>query len=132
MGHCHLRQGLRTLRLDRVAHAEVTRKTFERPVGFDASAYLARAMATLPRAIAVETWLETDLETARRELPPSLGVAEAKEGGVLLTGSADELDWYARELMRLPFAFEVRKPDPLRGTLAKQARALAERFAKPA
>src|SRR6185436_19623262 len=108
VGHCHLRQGLRTLRLDRVAHAEVTPKAFERPVEFDASAYLARAMATLPRAIAVETWLDTDIDTAKRELAPTLGVAEAKDGGVLLKGSADELDWYARELMRLPFEFEVR------------------------
>ena len=130
VGHCHLRQGLRTLRLDRVAHAEVMPQAFERPVDFDASAYLSRAMATLPRAIAVETWLETDLDTAKRELSPTLGVPEANDGGVLLKGSADELDWYARELMRLPFAFEVRAPDALRETLVKLARELARRFAK--
>ena len=132
VGHCHLRQGLRTLRLDRVAHAEITVAAFERPEGFDASAYLARAMATLPRAIAVETWLRTDLESARRELPPSLGVVEAKDGGVLLKGSADELEWYARELMRLPFAFEVRSPATLRDTIVKLARGLAERLARSA
>jgi predicted DNA-binding transcriptional regulator YafY len=132
VGHCHLRQGLRTLRLDRVAHAEITAAAFERPEGFDASAYLARAMATLPRAIAVETWLRTDLETARRELPPSLGIVEAKDGGVSLKGSADELEWYARELMRIPFAFEVRSPAALRDTLVKLARGLAERLARSA
>ena len=132
VGHCHLRQGLRTLRLDRVAHAEITPKAFARPADFDASAYLARAMATLPRAIAVETWLRTDIETARRELSPTLGVAEAKDGGVLLKGSADELDWYARELMRLPFEFEVRAPDALRAMLVKLARSLVRRFDKAA
>ena len=46
VGHCHLRSGLRTLRLDRVAHAEPTARAFVRPEGFDPSDYLARAMAT--------------------------------------------------------------------------------------
>lgn len=129
VGYCHLRQGLRTLRLDRVAHAEITQGPFVRPDGFDAVEYLAHAMATLPRAIAVELWLHTDLDTARRELTPALGIPEAGPGGVLLKGSVDELDWYARELMRLPFRFEVRAPASLRETVAKLARALAEQFA---
>jgi predicted DNA-binding transcriptional regulator YafY len=130
VGYCHLRQGLRTLRLDRVAHADITDKPFERPDGFDASEYLTRAMATLPRAIPVELLLHADLETAKRELAPVLGVPEATAAGVVVKGSADELDWYARELMRLPFAFEVRTPAALRTTLARLARELLERFPK--
>ena len=61
IGFCHLRSGLRTLRLDRVAQAQVTTRAFIRPEGFDASEYLTRAMATLPRAIEVEVLLRTDL-----------------------------------------------------------------------
>jgi predicted DNA-binding transcriptional regulator YafY len=129
VGFCHLRAGLRTLRLDRVAHAEITLRAFKRPDGFDASEYLTRAMATLPRAIAVEVLLHTDLATAKRELHPTVGVAEACSGGVLLKGSADELDWYARELMRLPFKFEVRSPVALKQMLAKLATELAAQFA---
>ncbi len=129
VGHCHLRSGLRTLRLDRIAHAAVTVREFQRPDGFDASEYLTRAMATLPRAVQVEVLLHTDLATAKRELHPTAGVAEPCEGGVLLKGSADELDWYARELMRLPFRFEVRTPALLRQTLAKLARELVDQFA---
>ena len=129
VGFCRLRQGLRTLRLDRVAHAEVTDKAFERPEGFDAVEYLSRAMASLPRAVKTEVFLHTDLAAARRECSETLGVPEACDGGVLLKGSADELDWYARELMRLPFPFDVRAPQPLRTTLRKLAYELAERFA---
>src|SRR6202521_4639177 len=33
VGHCHLRMGLRTLRLDRVAHGEVSQREFARPDG---------------------------------------------------------------------------------------------------
>ena len=130
VGHCHLRQGLRTLRLDRVAHAEVSERAFERPDGFDASEYLSRAMATLPRTIATEVFLKTDLASARQELHQSLGVPEASEGGVLLRGSADFLDWYARELMRLPFRFEVRQPKELAAMIAKLAGELVEQFGR--
>lgn len=129
VGFCHLRQGLRTLRLDRVAHAEVTQRAFERPDGFDASEYLSRAMATLPRAIPVEVFLYCDLEAAKREVTPACGIATPEAGGCLLKGSVDELDWYARELMRLPFRFEVRAPEALRRTLGRLAAELVQQHA---
>lgn len=124
VGHCHLRQGLRTLRLDRVAHAEAIAREFLRPEGFDAVEYLNRAMATLPRAIEVEVFLHTDIAGARREVRQAMGECTACGTGVLLRGSADELEWYARELMRLPFEFEIRSPVALRTTLVKLAKKL--------
>jgi predicted DNA-binding transcriptional regulator YafY len=129
VGFCHLRAGLRTLRLDRVARAEVTTQSFLRPEGFDASEYLTRAMASLPRAIAVEVFLHTDLANAKRELHPTAGIPEPVDGGVLLKGSADELDWYAHELMRLPFRFEVRSPVALKQSLARLAAEFTQQFA---
>ncbi len=130
VGHCHLRSGLRTLRLDRVAHGEVTDRPFERPDGFDASAYLTRALATLPRAVPVEVLLLTDLANAKRELFHTLGVPEACEGGVHLAGSADDLEWYARELMRLPFDFKVVAPPALADTVAKLAQNLVDQHGR--
>ena len=129
VGHCRLRNGLRTLRLDRVAHADVVQSPFERPEDFDAPAYLERAMATLPRAIAVEVLLKTDMAAAQRELTPTLGLPEQVDDGILVRGSADELDWYARELMRLPFRFEVRSPVELKRVLAKIAGEIARQHA---
>jgi len=129
VGFCHLRKGLRTLRLDRVAHADVTPRSFERPAGFDAPEYLSRAMATLPRAVPVEVFVHADPQAVRDELPSVLGVPEACEGGVLLRGSADDLEWYARELMRLPFRFDARAPAELRRTLAKLASGIAAQYA---
>ncbi len=129
VGYCHLRTGLRTLRLDRVAHAEIGAGEFERPADFDAVQYLSHAMATIPRGTPTEVLLRTDLASARRELFETLGVAEACEGGVLLQGFAEALEWYARELMRLPFDLDVRAPKDLRSTLAKLAARLAKRHA---
>jgi predicted DNA-binding transcriptional regulator YafY len=124
VGHCHLRQGLRTLRLDRVAHAELRDRSFARPEGFDPGEYLSRALASVPRGPATEVFLHTDLASAKRELYNGLGVAEAAEGGVIVRGYAEELEWYARELMRLPFRFEIRAPLALRDVLRGLALAL--------
>lgn len=128
VGYCRLRLGLRTLRLDRVAHAELASTAFQRPEGFDAAEYLTRALATLPRATPVEAFLYADATAVRREMGHTLGVIEEEEGGVRIVGSADDLDWYARELIRLPFRFEVRSPPALREAVARIGRDLVERF----
>jgi len=43
---------------------------------------------------------------------------------VVLRGQTDDLDWFARELARLPFEFEIRHPAALRESLRVRARAL--------
>ncbi len=79
-----------------MAHAEVTARAFSRPEGFDAIEYLNKALATMPRGTPTEVLLLTELETARREVFNSMGVCETCGEGVMLTGSADDLEWYAR------------------------------------
>jgi predicted DNA-binding transcriptional regulator YafY len=130
VGHCHLRAGLRTLRLDRVAHGEATDRPFVRPAGFDAVDYLSRALATLPRATPTEILLRTGLAEAKREAFHALGEIEAHEEGVMLRGSFDEVDWYARELMRLPFEFEIREPMHLADKVAELAWGLVQRHGR--
>ena len=61
----------------------------------------------------------------------TLGAIEEEGDGVKITGSADDLEWYARELIRLPFRFDVRSPDALRETIARLGKALADQFSKP-
>ena len=79
----------------------------------------------IPRAHSVEVMLDTDLATAQKQLIASVGVLEWKGNGVLLRAQADDLDWIARELARLPFDFSVRAPTALRGALARTARRLS-------
>ena len=131
VGHCHLRMGLRTLRLDRVVSAETGQRTFQRPEGFDASAYLTEVLTTLPRTLTVEVMLHTDLSTARQEIFEMLGTLETCEGKVLLKGTADDLEWYARQLIGLPFPFHVRAPSELKTSLAHLAEDLVRRFSVP-
>jgi predicted DNA-binding transcriptional regulator YafY len=127
VGHCHLRHGLRSFRLDRVASVRTLESTFTRPPDFDALAHVTNALATLPRRYSPVVLLKTDLDTARRALFPAAGVLEWTPEGVLLRAQADDLLWFARELARLPFDFEIREPAELREVLASVARQLLER-----
>jgi predicted DNA-binding transcriptional regulator YafY len=124
VGYCHLRKGVRSFRLDRVVNVAPQPRRFEKPMQFDVLEHLAMSMATLPRRYTIEVWLETDLESAKRELFQAIGVLEPCDGGVLLRSQADDLQWYARELARLPWSFEIRRPAGLRKALAAHARTL--------
>src|SRR5262245_50826872 len=130
IGWCHLRRGLRSFRLDRIQSVRRVDERFTRPEGFDALAHLIESVATLPRAFSVEVLLKTDLESARRELFPAVGVLEWEGTGVLLRGEVDSLPWFARELARLPFDFEIRKPPALVRAVRATARRLLARIAR--
>jgi len=59
-----------------------------------------------------------------------VGVLECVDEGVLLRAQADNLDWIARELARLPFDFRVRSPSALRAEIVKIGKRL-DRLARP-
>lgn len=127
VGRCHLRRGIRSFRVDRICSGRRLVETFERPAGFDVLEHLARSLATLPRAHVAEILLRATPEQARRELFAAFGTLEPAPAGTLLRVTADDLDWVARELARLPFDFEIRSPPALRAKLAAHARRLARR-----
>ena len=118
LGHCHLRRDLRSFRLDRIVSVLPLDQSFGRPANFDAAAQLALGLASMPRAVAVEVLLHTDLAGIQAEFLGSIGVFEAVPDGVRLRGGTDSLDWFARQLARLPFRFEIVAPDALREALA--------------
>ena len=128
VGMCHLRKDLRSFRLDRVESIRPTSISFARPERFDALGYLKHALAVLPRVHSVEVLLKADIESARRNLFATFGVLECGLEGVLLRGQTDDLSWFARELARLPFDYEIRQPDALRD----QVEALANRLLRAA
>jgi len=124
VGHCHLRNGVRSFRLDRIEGVQAVPASFRRPERFDALGHLVRSIATLPRGHTIEALLYTDLRTAQRELFDAIGILEPVDSGVLLHAQADDLAWFARELARLPFDYEIRAPDALRTALRACGRRL--------
>lgn len=124
VGHCHLRGGLRSFRLDRVLEVQPLPASFGVPEDFDAVRHLALGVASLPRAFSVQVLLRTDMATAREELFDAIGLFAPHEGGVLLHSQVDDLAWCARQLARLSFDFEVLHPPALRDALIECAHAL--------
>jgi predicted DNA-binding transcriptional regulator YafY len=124
VGHCHLRGGVRTFRVDRIQAVQVSATEFERPVAFDVEDHLTEAIATMPRAHAIEVLVEAEPDEVRQRLFASIGRFEPCPEGTRLLAQADDLAWFARELARLPWAFRILKPRALRARLRDHARGL--------
>jgi predicted DNA-binding transcriptional regulator YafY len=130
VGWCHLRGALRSFRLDRVQEVQPLNAVFTPPADFNAAQYLVLGLATMPRTNTVRLLLHTDLQTAQTELPDSIGVFQPSDTGVLLHSQTDHLGWFARQLMRLSFSFDVQEPAELRVALREHAqRTLAQHAA---
>jgi len=125
IGYCHLRQGQRLFRLDRIQQVEVTSETFSSPVNFDALKAVQRALATVPRVWQIEVWLETTLEEVQRQTRFPKAMFEEVDNGVILRVDVEDLPWMARLLASLGIPFIVHRPLELRDVLRQYARTLA-------
>jgi predicted DNA-binding transcriptional regulator YafY len=121
VGFCHLRHGVRGFRVDRIIETRPLAVRFMRPRDFDVLDWLNRSIATLPRAHRVEVLLHTELAKAREVFSPAMGLLEPADDGVLLRVRTDDLAWFARQLARVPFDFEIRTPQRLRKELLAHA-----------
>jgi predicted DNA-binding transcriptional regulator YafY len=130
IGYCHLRQGLRVFRLDRVLQVKLLEEVFTRPPGFDSLEFFRRSIASMPGTWKVEVLLEMPWEEARRQVPLTLAMLEQARGGVLLSCFVHELAWMAHFLVGLHCPLVVREPPELNEalrTLAAEIVQLAQR-----
>jgi predicted DNA-binding transcriptional regulator YafY len=128
-GYDHLREDLRTFRVDRMLRLRVIEGTADDPPeGFDAVAYVSTSLARVPWGWDVEVALGLPLDEALRRVPATLAELVDEEGTTVLRMRADSLDWVAHVLAGLGCVFTVRKPDELRTSI----RALADRLAESA
>lgn len=123
-GWCHLRQDLRSFRLDRIHALEPLDSHFVRPGDFNAAEHLNHSIASLPRTFAVEVQLHTDLHSASNAWGSVVGMLVPHGRGVRLSTRTDHLSWFARQLISLPFDFQVIEPDALRLAVREQAERL--------
>jgi predicted DNA-binding transcriptional regulator YafY len=121
MGYCHLRQDLRTFRLDRILTLELGDESFERPEDFDVLGQVVHSIAFAAGAQEVEVLLETSMEHAREVIPAIMGTLEQAQGGVIFRRTASQLEWIAHVLISLDFPVHVVKSDELRTTLREIA-----------
>ncbi|HLZ59682.1 MAG TPA: YafY family protein [Ktedonosporobacter sp.] len=121
IGYCHLRQGQRLFRLDRITHIEMTGETFPPRVNFPALEAVQQALALVPRVWQIEVWLETTLEEAQRQMRHPKAFFEEVNGGVLYRADVEDLPWMARLLASLDMPFVIHHPLELRDVLRQHA-----------
>ena len=133
-GHDHRRGEIRTFRLDRIASVDTGSETFTVPEGFDPVGHVTRSLAGVPYRWEVEVLLETDLEQARRRVPPSVAELTETQDGILLRARAQDLTGMAQLLAGLGWPFTIIRPAELRTAVtgcATRLAAFAERSPGP-
>ncbi|MEO1668284.1 MAG: YafY family protein [Chloroflexota bacterium] len=116
-GYCHLRQDLRTFRLDRIQSITTHDKTFDDPGQFDVLGYVLSALANVPGPYQLEVLLKTTMDKASAHIPRYLATLEPCAEGIMMRRAANNLEWVAMLLLSLDFPVEVKGPDALRATL---------------
>jgi predicted DNA-binding transcriptional regulator YafY len=123
--HDHTRDDMRTFRVDRMRAVTVTdRPADPLPDGFDAVAYVSRALAQVPWPWEVEVLLSLPVAAAAQRLPPTLAELVDAGDATLLRTRVSSLDWMARLLAGLDCDFAIHKPDELRASVRALARRL--------
>jgi predicted DNA-binding transcriptional regulator YafY len=125
VGYCHLRQGVRVFRLDRIAALEARDGRFTRPASFDCLAYAIQSFAAIPSRWLAEVVLQTSLEQAHMAVPTAFAtLEETPDGNVLLRAYDDDLTHMARFLIGLGCRFRILGPPELVAAARMLARSL--------
>lgn len=125
--HDHLRDDLRTFRVDRMRRPALTKDAaVAAPEGFDAVSYISRSLARTPWRHEVVVLLDLPLDDATRRLPATLAELSDADGGTLLRMRVSSLDWMAGVLAGIGCGFSVRSPEELRASVRALAMRLAE------
>lgn len=123
-GYCHLRQAMRSFRLDRIAGAHLLSQTFKRPPGFDAAQHFMQSLNSMAMNHRVVVILHTDAQTAANSFsfcPDVDGLFQYHAEGVLLDTRTDSFEWFASWLAQLHFAFTIVEPAGLKAALRERA-----------
>ena len=129
IGYCHLRQAIRSFRLDRMLDLALLEQRFDEPADFDLQAYLA-----------TDPLFQLKIRARLRFGPDSALVAldnraywdsfeEQPDGSVVVTFATPDLEAAASVVLRYGFPAVVLEPQELRELVHKRARAVAAHYA---
>ncbi len=128
-GYCHLRNDMRSFRLDRIAGVELQPQKFQRPAGFDVAQHFTQSLNSMGENHRVLVILHTDAETAANSFTfcqDAQALFQPHADGLLLDTHTDSFEWFASWLAQLHFTFTVVEPVGLKDALQKRAAQLVE------
>jgi predicted DNA-binding transcriptional regulator YafY len=126
IGHCLLREAVRTFRLDRISDIEVCSASFVRPGEFDAHRYLHERMPFIQSDYQIDVWIDMHIEEAERTFAPWRIATEEQDGGTRLRCGRDRLEMFAAMLLSTGRRIVVHSPAEMREIFRRLARQAME------
>jgi predicted DNA-binding transcriptional regulator YafY len=124
VGYCHLRQDLRSFRLDRIVSVTPNSDIFLPPLDFDCLEYITRSLPMVPAKWLVDVLLETTMEHAQAMVPSGAAMLEQEGSGIAFRMYVSDLDWVAYILAGLHCPLLIRNPPELRDALHRLAKTI--------
>jgi predicted DNA-binding transcriptional regulator YafY len=128
VGLCHLRQDLRTFRVDRIQEAAATNQEFAMPDDFSVREYLARTLWFEPN-YRVVIHLDRSVGTKVRDLHGHwMALTEQSDGSIVARFGVNNLDWTVGWALSHGAAARVIEPPELVAQVIKAAQGAIERY----
>ncbi len=124
VGFCHLRQELRTFRVDRIAGLTLMDTLFNSPTDFDLRAYLYSEAGTQPLMTVKLRFQPQAAQVAQENYTAWEKVEKQPDGSVEVTFAAPTLEWAASTALAYGPIVEVVEPAELRQLVSTWAEAI--------
>jgi len=126
VGYCHLRQGVRSFRLDRMTALQPLEEPFVWPDDFDIGAYLATELTTQPQQRVRLHFAPEGVHAARESRYLWETLEEQADGSMIVTLATPDLLWAASTVLAFAGLATVREPAELRELVRERALLLAQ------
>ncbi len=128
VGFCHLRQAVRTFRVDRIVELSLLDTVFDAPVNFDLRAYLATE-PQIQKALTVRMHFSPQMaEVALESRPYWESFTQQPDGSILVCFSAPDLIWAVSTALAYGPGVFVLEPPEVQHAVKEWAQAIADQY----
>lgn len=121
-GWCHLRQGTRTFRIDRIRRVDLLETTFEPPENIDVRAAVMASLAMVRSDYQVEIEIQAPVDAVREYISADLAILEEIDAETTrFRSSTESLDWFVWRMGYMPFPMRVISPSEMIGAFRRHA-----------
>lgn len=126
VGYCHVRQAVRSFRLDRITGLQTLPQSFVQPVAFDINAYLATEVAVQPQQPVRLRFAPDAAQVAKDSRYLWETISAEADGSVVVTLVTPDLQWAASTVLAYAGLATVLEPVALRTLVRERALLLVQ------
>ncbi len=127
-GHCHLRDAVRSFRLDRVVELTLSDVTFRIPADFDIQEQISKGLDSPTQMQWRMRFTPAGADVARQNHSIWDTLEEQADGSVIVAMSAPDMQWAASMVMSFGPLVTVVEPEELRRVVCEWVKEIAARY----